>query len=52
MNIKIVREKSTGHLYCVWNITYDKKGHPHFVIYKNNHWVSKNAKHFEPFIES
>lgn len=34
--------------YEVFDITYDKAGYPHFLIYKDGEWVRLSAKHFRP----
>lgn len=34
--------------YQVYDITYDKNGYPHFLIYKNGQWLRLSAKHFRP----
>lgn len=34
--------------YEVFDITYDKAGYPHFLIYKYGQWVRLSAKHFRP----
>lgn len=48
MNMMVVN-KNNNKLYEVFDITYDKAGYPHFLIYKNGHWVRKSAKHFKPY---
>lgn len=46
-----VVNKDTGKMYEVYNISYDKAGYPHFLIYKDNQWVRMSAKHFKPIGE-
>ena len=46
-----VVNKDTGKMYEVYDITYDKAGYPHFLIYKDNQWVRMSAKHFRPIGE-
>jgi hypothetical protein len=46
-----VVNKDTGKMYEVYDITYDKAGYPHFLIYKDNQWVRMSAKHFKPIGE-
>lgn len=46
-----VINKDTGKMYEVYDITYDKAGYPHFLIYKDNQWVRMSAKHFKPIGE-
>lgn len=43
-----VKEKSSGVLYEVYDIKYNKAGYPHFLIYKEGQWLMRSAKHFEP----
>lgn len=50
MNVNVVN-KDTGKMYEVYDITYDKAGYPHFLIYKDNQWVRMSAKHFRPLGE-
>ena len=50
MNVNVVN-KDTGKMYEVYDITYDKAGYPHFLIYKDNQWVRMSAKHFKPIGE-
>ena len=47
MKMNVVN-KSSGEMYEVYDITYDKTGYPHFLIYKENQWVRASAKHFRP----
>ena len=44
----IVFEKSGGKGYTVYDITYDKAGYPHFLIYKDGQWIRQSAKYFTP----
>ena len=41
--------KNNGKSYTVYDITYDKAGYPHFLIYKGGQWVRMSAKHFRPY---
>lgn len=43
-----VISKRTGRRFEVYNITYDKSGFPHFLIYKDGQWLTRSAKHFKP----
>lgn len=43
--------KNNDKQCTVYDITYDKKGYPHFLIYKDNQWVRMSAKHFRPYNE-
>lgn len=47
MNL-IVRNKDNNKVYEVYQITYNKSGYPHFLIYKDGQWVRMSAKHFKP----
>ena len=48
MNNLIVENKNNNRLYEVFNVTYDKAGYPHFLIYRDGEWVRLSAKHFRP----
>ena len=48
MNLNLIN-KSNGKDYQVYDITYDKAGYPHFLIYKDGQWVRMSAKHFRPY---
>lgn len=53
MNVNMnVINKSNGKNYMVYDITYDKAGYPHFLIYKDGQWVRMSAKHFRPYNEA
>lgn len=43
-----VKDKVNGNVYQVYDISYDRSGYPHFLIYKDNQWVRKSAKYFTP----
>lgn len=43
-----VVEGEYGYEYDVYDVTYDKSGYPHFLIYKDGQWIRKSAKHFKP----
>lgn len=47
MNMNVIN-KVNGKNYKVYDITYDKAGYPHFLIYKDNMWLRISAKYFEP----
>lgn len=40
--------KDNNERYDIYDITYDKSGYPHFLIYKDGQWVRMSAKHFRP----
>lgn len=48
MSMNVIN-KISGEIYRVYDITYDKNGYPHFLIYKNGQWIRLSAKHFRPF---
>lgn len=48
MNMTVVN-KNNNKKYNVFDITYDKAGYPHFLIYKDEQWVRMSAKHFRPY---
>lgn len=48
MNMNVIN-KDSGEDYKVYDITYDKTGYPHFLVYKDNQWVRMSAKHFRPY---
>lgn len=50
MNMNVVN-KDNDKNYMVYDITYDKAGYPHFLIYKDDQWVRMSAKHFRPYNE-
>lgn len=41
--------KDNNKKYEVYDITYDKAGYPHFLIYKDGQWIRMSAKHFRPY---
>lgn len=44
----IVIEWSSGDRYKVYDISYNKAGYPHFLIYKEGQWLRVSAKYFHP----
>ena len=48
INLNLIN-KDSGEDYRVYDITYDKAGYPHFLIYKDGQWVRMSAKHFRPY---
>ena len=40
--------KDNNKEYEIYDITYDKSGYPHFLIYKDEQWTRMSAKHFRP----
>lgn len=44
----LLSNKNDGLAYEVFDITYDQRGYPHFLVYKDGQWVRMSAKHFEP----
>lgn len=51
MNMNVIN-KDNDKNYMVYDITYDKAGYPHFLIYKDGQWMRMSAKHFRPYDES
>lgn len=33
----------------IYNVRDDKNGYPHFLIYENDQWKYKSAKHFADY---
>lgn len=50
MNLNLIN-KNNEKSYTVYDITYDKAGYPHFLIYKDGQWLRMSAKHFRPYDE-
>ena len=50
MNMNVIN-KNNGKDYKVYDITYDKAGYPHFLVYKDGQWLRMSAKHFRPYSE-
>ena len=50
MNLNVIN-KDNGKDYRVYDITYDKAGYPHFLIYKDGQWLRMSAKYFRPYSE-
>ena len=48
MNLNVIN-KDNGKDYKVYDITYDKAGFPHFLIYKDGQWLRMSAKYFRPY---
>jgi hypothetical protein len=43
-----VINKDSKEIHDVYDISYDKKGYPHFLIFKDGQWLRLSAKHFLP----
>lgn len=43
-----VINKNSKEIVDVYDISYDKKGYPHFLIYKDGQWIRMSAKYFAP----
>lgn len=43
-----VENKQNNKVYEVYDITYNKAGYPHFLIYKDGEWLRLSAKNFRP----
>lgn len=50
MNMNVIN-KNNDKNYTVYDITYDKAGYPHFLIYKDGQWLRMSAKYFRPYDE-
>lgn len=48
----IVINKNNNEVHKVYDVTYDKAGYPHFLIYKDSQWLRISAKYFEPYDDS
>ena len=48
MSNLVLVNKDNNKIYDIYDIKYDKAGYPHFLIYKDNQWISMSAKHFRP----
>lgn len=48
MNMNVIN-KNNDKQYQVYDITYDKTGYPHFLIYKDGQWLRMSAKYFRPY---
>lgn len=48
MKMTVVNKKN-NEKYEVFDITYDKAGYPHFLIYKDEQWIRLSAKHLRPY---
>ena len=45
-----VKHKETNEVFDVYDIRYDAiSGYPQFLIYQDNQWLMKSAKHYKPF---
>lgn len=43
-----VYKKETDEIVDVYDIRTDRAGYPMFLIYENNQWKYRSAKHFRP----
>lgn len=51
MSNLFVENKRNNKVYEVYDITYNKTGYPHFLIYKDGEWLRLSAKNFKPVEE-
>lgn len=51
MSLNVIN-KDNGKDYKVYDITYDKAGYPHFLVYKDGQWLRMSAKYFRPYDNS
>ena len=49
--IVVSKDSNNKSTYEVYDITYDKNGYPHFLIYNNGKWLRLSAKYFKPLEE-
>ena len=47
-NMFTVINKDSKEFYDVYDVSYDKKGYPHFLVFKDGQWLRLSAKHFCP----
>lgn len=45
-----VYKKETNEIVDVYDIRIDRAGYPMFLIYENNQWEYRSAKHFKPYV--
>jgi hypothetical protein len=50
LNLNLINKDNCEN-YKIYDISYDKAGYPHFLIYKDGQWVRMSAKHFRPYNE-
>ena len=48
MNMTMIN-KNNNQKYEIYDITYNKAGYPHFLIYKDGQWLRMSAKYFRPY---
>lgn len=47
-----VKHKETNEVFDVYDIRYDAiSGYPQFLIYDDNQWLMRSAKHYKPNID-
>ena len=44
----VVVNKNNNEKYDVYDISYDKHGYPHFLIYDSKEWKRVSAKYYRP----
>ena len=44
----VVVNKNNNERYSVYDISYDKHGYPHFLIYDGKEWKRVSAKYYRP----
>ena len=43
-------KKETDEIVDVYDVRIDRAGYPMFLIYENNQWKYRSAKHFKPYV--
>ena len=43
-----VENNETKKVHVVYDVSYDRHGYPHFLIYNHRQWLRVSAKHFTP----
>ena len=44
----IYTDEYNDYELTVYDVSYDSSGYPLFLIYFNQQWIRKSAKHFKP----
>lgn len=45
-----VYKKETDEIVDVYDVRTDRAGYPMFLIFENNQWKYRSAKHFKPYV--
>lgn len=49
--LKMSYTENHGYPVIIYDISYDSKGYPLFLIYIDGQWIRKSAKYFKPIEE-